>query len=54
MEFRKRVKQSDKDVRFRVPKEILKEIEVRAEKNGRSRNAEFLDRVVKSIEEERK
>lgn len=51
--YRKRVKVTDKDLRFRVPKEIIKGLEEKAERNGRSRNAEILDRLAKSLETEK-
>lgn len=51
--YRKRSKLTDKDLRFRVPKEIIRAIEKKAKNNGRSRNAEILDRLAKSLESEK-
>lgn len=48
--YRKRGKLTDKDLRFRAPKEIIHDIETKAYLNGRSRNAEILDRLAKSLE----
>jgi hypothetical protein len=50
--FRKRTKLTDSDLRFRAPKEIIKALERKAERNGRSRTAEILDRLAWSLEVE--
>lgn len=51
--FRKRVKITDQEIRLRAPKELVKVIKHRAEKNGRSRNAEILHRLVETLEQEK-
>jgi hypothetical protein len=53
-QYRKRTKITDKDLRFRCPEELLKDVEGYAMKNGRSRNAEILERLAKSLESETK
>jgi len=50
--YRKRTRLTDADLRFRAPKEIIRDLEKKAERNGRSRTAEILDRLAWSLEAE--
>ena len=50
LEFRKITKLTDQEIRLRVPRNLVKVIKVHAQKNGRSRNAEILHRLVDTLE----
>lgn len=52
MEYRKRSKSIDMELRLRVPREFVTVLKKRADRNGRSRNAEALVILATAVEKD--